>query len=138
MATAAMEVTSMVARAGRRPADAAIHDRLVDWGRAVGGRQLAGDWPSTTLLGRLIEFGPMGAGQPGAPMPLGDPAIVDTEHAVARLPLRYRKAIVDFYASVNRLNTSICARRARCSNRQFQDLLKHARIMLSDEFRKGV
>lgn len=138
MATMAMEVASMTQRAGRRPADAAIHDRLVDWGRAVGGRQLAGDWPSTTLLGRLIEFGPMGAGQPGALAPLGDPVIVDTEHAIARLPQRYRKAIVDFYASVNRLNTSLCARRARCSNRQFQDLLKHARMMLSDDFsRRG-
>lgn len=128
----------MAPRAGRRPADADIHDRLVDWGRAVGGRQVAGDWPSTTILGRLIEFGPMGAGQAGSTGPIGDPAIVDTEHAVARLPARYRRAVVDFYAGANRLNVSICARRARCSNRQFQDLLKHARIMLSDEFRRGV
>lgn len=138
MAMAAMEVIEMTNRAGRRPADAGIHDRLVTWGRAVGGRQLAGDWPSTTLLGRLIDFGPMGAGQPGAPAPMGDPAVVDTEHAVGRLPSRYRKAVVDFYASAIRLNTSLCARRARCSNRQFQDMLKHARIMLSDDFsRRG-
>jgi hypothetical protein len=122
----------MARRPGRQPSDPAIHERLQDWGRDVGGRYSVGDWPAATLLSRLIEFGPMGASQAGAPAPLGDPRIVETERAVMALPSRYRAAVVAFYASATRFNTSLCARRARLSNRQFQDVLKHARVMLGD------
>jgi hypothetical protein len=85
-----------------------------------------------TLLSRLIEYGPMGASQAGAPAPLGDPKIAETERAVAQLPPRYKRAIVAFYAQSIRGNTTLCAKHCHCSIRQLQDTLKHARLMISD------
>jgi hypothetical protein len=133
MATATWEISGMTTRPGRRPsADPVVVERLEQWGRDVGQRSTPGDWPAMTLLSRLIEYGPMGASQAGAPAPLGDPKIAETERAVAQLPPRYKRAIVAFYAQSIRGNTTLCARHCHCSIRQLQDTLKHARLMISD------
>lgn len=132
MATATWEITSMMLRAGRKPVDRFMHDELVDWGQSVGGRQVPNDWPTSTILGRLIEFGITGAGQPGITAPQGDPRIVAIERAVAGLPSRHRRAVVSFYAGRNAGNSTLCARECRCSIRVLQETLRHAREFLAE------
>jgi hypothetical protein len=126
------ETTTMHTRPGRRPScDPRVETLLQQWGADVGSRLTVGDWPQTTILGRLIELGANGASQAGAPPPLGNPDVVRVERAVMLLHPKHRRAVIEFYASRNRGNVSLCARQCRCSNRQLQDLLKHARDFLA-------
>ena len=126
------ETTTMHMRPGRRPScDPRVEALLHSWGADVGSRLTVGDWPQTTILGRLIEFGVTGASMAGAPPPPGSPDVVRVERAVMLLPAKHRRAVIEFYAGRHRGNVSLCARLCRCSNRQLQDVLKHARDFLS-------
>lgn len=100
-----------------------VHMRLEAWGKWA--HENTGAWPPQTLLGRMIEQGPMGAAQAGKP-PISMPAeIAATDAAVARLGMIDRRALTDYYTRWEPLE--VLARRASMRTRQLQRVLQRAR-----------
>jgi hypothetical protein len=101
-----------------------VHSRLEKWGKWSRDCE-ARAWPEATMLGRLIEQGPMGAAQSGKPpisMP-DDVAAVDA--AVARLGDIDKGVIKSYYMRWETIETT--ARRNGMRLRQLQNVLRRAR-----------
>lgn len=101
-----------------------VHERLEAWGRWARDSEVRA-WPKTTLLGRVIEQGPMGASQQGKP-PINIPdqvAVVDA--AVCRLGAIDRGVIQTYYLRWEPIE--VMARRHKMRVRQFQNVLRRAR-----------
>jgi len=105
------------------PETKAIHIRLEQWGAET--RERLSGFPETTLLGRLIEQGPMGAGQSGRPpVSLSGPAArIDT--CVAKLCQIDQKALRTYYQ--RQLSREMLARELKMRERQAQNVLRRAR-----------
>lgn len=104
-----------------------VHLRLEEWANAVGSDQLNG-WPKVTMLGRLIEQGPMGASQQGKPPVSISDAVAIVDAAVARLGEVDRKVIRSYYLHCD--STEVNARRVNMRVMQFNNVLKRARWRL--------
>jgi hypothetical protein len=105
------------------PEDRAIHIRLEQWGAET--REKITGWPEKTLLGRLIEQGPMGAGQSGQPpVSLSDPA-ARVDLCVAKLCVIDQRALRLYYQGWYVRET--LAKLLNMRERQAQNVLKRAR-----------
>lgn len=104
-----------------------VHLRLEAWGRWA--HEGNGAWPSITPIGRMMEYGPLGAAQPGKPPITMPEEIAVTDAAVARLCVIDRRAIVAYYTREEPIEA--CAKRIRMSVRHFQRVLWRARHRLA-------
>lgn len=100
-----------------------IHIRLEQWGAET--RERIAGWPEKTLLGRLIEQGPMGAGQEGRPpVVLSEPA-AHVDVCVARCCQIDQRALRLYYQGW--MAMSELAEKLRMRERQAQNVLRRAR-----------
>lgn len=105
------------------PETKAVHIRLEQWGAET--RQRLNGWPEKTLLGRLIEQGPMGAPQAGSPpVELSDPA-ARIDVCVAKLCQIDQRALKLYYQQ--QIARESLARQLRMRERQAQNVLRRAR-----------
>jgi hypothetical protein len=105
------------------PETRTIHKRLAAWGIWAFEHRRA--WPAITLLGRLIEQGPHGAGQSGA-LPLErSPANERLDSVVAKLCEIDKWALDEYYRKAVPLEG--IARQKRKTVRQVQNILNRAR-----------
>lgn len=127
MAACAFEVMRMAhdVRTNRMdPEVKLVHARLEQWARWARDQE-ANAWPTTTLLGRVIEQGTDGAGQQGRP-PISIPdAVAVTDAAVCSLGAIDREVIKTYYLRWEPIE--VMARRHQMRVRQFQNLLRRAR-----------
>lgn len=101
-----------------------VHARLEAWGKWARDAGLRA-WPAETLLARVMEQGPMGAGQQGRP-PISMPDEIATiDAAVTRLGDIDRRVVQTYYLRWEPLE--IMARRHSLRARQFQNVLRRAR-----------
>lgn len=105
-----------------------VHLRLEKWGSATRDSALV-SWPKVTMLGRLIEQGPMGAGQAGRPPVSLSEEDAATDVAVSRLGDIDRQAIKEYYQGW--MTIDILAKTMRIRVRQAQNILRRARWRLS-------
>jgi hypothetical protein len=105
------------------PETKAIHIRLEQWGAET--RENLSGYPRVTLLGRLIEQGPMGASQTGKPpVSLSEPAArVDT--CVGKLCQIDQRALKFYYQA--QISREVLARKMSMRERQAQNVLRRAR-----------
>jgi DNA-directed RNA polymerase specialized sigma24 family protein len=100
-----------------------IHLRLELWGRET--RNRLNGWPETTLLGRLIEQGPMGAPQAGRPpTDLSEPS-ARVDGCVAKLPQIDQRVLRTYYQ--RQLSREDLGRVCGMRERQAQNVLRRAR-----------
>lgn len=105
------------------PEDRVIHIRLEQWGSET--RQRANGWPEKTLLGRLIEQGPMGAPQAGSPPVELSEAAAHIDVCVAKLCQIDQRALKLYYQQW--MAREDLARRLHMRERQAQNVLRRAR-----------
>lgn len=108
------------------PETKAVHIRLEQWGAET--REDLHAFPPVTMLGRLIEQGPMGAGQTGKPpVALSDPA-ARVDACVAKLSGVDQRALRLYYQAW--MGVEVLARELRMRERQAQNVLRRARWRL--------
>ena len=101
----------------------AVHIRLEQWGAET--RERIAGWPEKTLLGRLIEQGPMGAGQTGTPpVDLSEPA-AHIDACVAKCCVIDQKALRLYYQGW--MTMYELGKRMSMRERQAQNVLRRAR-----------
>lgn len=105
------------------PETKAVHVRLELWASHTRGELRA--WPAVSMLGRLIEQGPTGAGQQGRGPTSMSEEDAATDAAVARLGDIDRRVIEVYYRS--NISKEDAARSCRMRLRQFQNVLRRAR-----------
>jgi hypothetical protein len=123
------EVAVLVERDGRTmnnmdPETKRIHVLLDQWGRATRA-DIDNGWPPATLLGRMIDQGPMGASQTGRPPTTMSEQDQRTDSAVAKLCEIDRKAVTFYYQKWVTLDMLAKAMGMRV--RQTQNVLRRAR-----------
>ncbi len=101
-----------------------VHAKLEAWGSWAREAHLRA-YPPSTLLGRMIEFGAQGSSQQGRPPVSMPDEIAHVDAAVAKLGDIDRRAVLAYYTYWDA--PEICAKRARLSLRQFQNVLRRAR-----------
>ena len=101
-----------------------VHLRLEEWGRWARDAEMR-PWPRRTLLGRVIDQGPSGAGETGRP-PIAMPdAIAVVDAAIAKLGAIDRGVVQTYYQRWEA--PEVMARRLHMRVRQFQSVLRRAR-----------
>ncbi len=100
-----------------------VHGLLETWGKTCADRFRA--WPNTTVLGKLIEFGPMGAAQPGKPVESIPEDMARVDAAISKLGQIDKKVIVAYYTRYE--PPEVVARRLHMRYRQLQAVLRRAR-----------
>jgi len=105
------------------PETKAAHLRLEEWGQAT--RDSLNGYPSVTLLGRLIEQGPMGAGQSGKPPVSLSESAARADTCVAKLCQIDQRVLRYYYQ--HWVGTDEVARAMRMRPRQAQNVLRRAR-----------
>jgi hypothetical protein len=109
------------------------HAELEVWGRETRDGTENG-LPGTTLLGRVIEFGPMGAGQGGrGPSDMSERA-ARVDACVARLWQIGQRCIKSYYRSSEPLQ--VLARREGITERHFQEVLRRSRWLIGSWLRE--
>lgn len=104
-----------------------VHARLEEWA-AHNRDRFAQAWPAVTVLGRVAEFGPMGASQ-GSQAPDNVPqSVTNIERAVLKLGEIDRKVITQYYTRWSMLR--IMARKCGMRDREFQRVLDRARFRI--------
>lgn len=103
-----------------------VHDQLEAWGKWVRSNELH-PWPTTTLLGRIIEQGANGAAQGGKP-PEMPRDIEVVEIGILRLPARDREVCIAYYTLWQ--PPEAIARKVRMSVRQMQSSLYRSRVRI--------
>ena len=129
----AMSVEASEIRDGRTmnhmdPEGKRVHARLEAWARWSRDASLRA-LPAVSVIGRMMEYGALGAAQAGRP-PISIPeeiALVDA--AVARLESLDQRVLKAYYLHWETIETS--AHRVHRSVRQLQSLLKRARWRLA-------
>lgn len=104
-----------------------VHLRLEAWGEWAKQHESIG-YPAITPIGRMMEYGPMGAAQEGRPPVSMPDEIAATDAAVARLGAIDRKAVTEYYTRWEA--AEVIARRCGLRVRQFQSVLRRARWRL--------
>lgn len=105
-----------------------VHVRLEAWADWVR-TELPREFPSITVLGRVIEQGALGAAQ-GTAAPINMPeAVAITEKAVLRLGQIDQKVIRAYY--FNWAPVEMLARRVHMRRREFENVLRRARWRVS-------
>lgn len=105
------------------PETKAIHIRLEQWGAET--RENLSGYPPITLLGRLIEQGPMGASQTGKPpVSLSEPA-ARIDCCVGKL-CQIDQRVLKFYYQAQ-ISRDVLARKMSMRERQAQNVLRRAR-----------
>jgi|GEM_PF-1260625 len=99
------------------------HLRLEEWGRET--RDASNGYPSTTLLGRLIEQGPMGAGQSGKPPVSLSESASRADACVAKLCQIDQRVLRYYYQ--HWVGVEEVAKFMRMRVRQAQNVLRRAR-----------
>lgn len=89
-------------------------DALAAWATWVRGNQ--GAWPARTLLGRIIEQGPSGAGQ-GSEVQGMPETVLRTDQAVAHIDVILRQVIKVYY--LTHAASEFKANQCRCSRATF-------------------
>jgi hypothetical protein len=105
-----------------------IHAELVIWGRETRDRFLHG-WPTSTLLGRLIEQGPNGASQSGSAPTAVSPRSQVIEACWCRLWGKGKTAIDLYYHTTDA--PEAIARQMGISKRKLQYTLERARYLIA-------
>jgi hypothetical protein len=105
------------------PETKAIHIRLEQWGLET--RDSLNGYPAVTLLGRLIEQGPMGAGQQGRPPVTLSVAAAHVDVCVGKLCQIDQRALRYYYQA--QISREILAKRLSMRVRQAQNVLRRAR-----------
>lgn len=101
-----------------------VHVRLEEWGKWARDAEIR-PWPRRTLLGRVMDQGPSGAGESGRP-PISMPnAIALVDAAVSRLGDIDRRVVQTYYLRWE--PPEVMARRVGMRLRQFQSVLRRAR-----------
>lgn len=109
------------------PETKAIHIRLEQWGLET--RDSLNGYPSITLLGRLIEQGPMGAGQQGKPPVDLSEAAAHVDACVGKL-CQIDQRVLKFYYQAQ-ISRDVLAHKMRMRERQAQNVLRRARWRLA-------
>ena len=107
------------------PDTKAVHIRLEAWGSWAKGSEVRA-WPSSTLLGRIIEQGAQGAGQAGRPPTDMPDSIARIDAAVAKLPEPDKGIVLDYYVGPW-MSFEVMARKHRVTVRRLQIVLRRAR-----------
>jgi hypothetical protein len=123
------EVSVKIERDGRTmnnmdPETRTIHIRLERWGKATRAG-IENGWPPSTMLGRMIDQGPMGAAQTGRPPTSLSEEDQRTDAAVAKLCDIDRKALTCYYQGW--MTVDMLAKRLSMRVRQAQNVLRRAR-----------
>lgn len=105
------------------PETKAAHLRLEEWGRETHDN-LTG-YPPQTLLGRLIEQGPMGAGQTGRPPVTLSESAARADACVAKLCQIDQRVLRYYYQ--HWVGTDEVARVMKMRERQARNVLRRAR-----------
>ena len=109
------------------PNELGLHRKLEEWGSWARECEVAG-YPPVTLLGRLIEFGAIGASHPSEP-PISIPqsvALIDS--AVAKLEATLRSCLIAYYTHWESIGVS--ARRVGLDEHRFAAMIGRARKQL--------
>ena len=115
---------------GLPPEARVVHAELTAWGHWARTAEERGFSPISPI-GRMIEYGPLGAAQGGKPPVIMPPAIARIDGAIARLPPSEKSAVVAYYTHYEPVEAS-CKRWKKGSNvRAFQYVLRRARERLS-------
>ena len=122
---------SAVGRPLRGPL-AIVDLRLQAWGREQSGGLPGLGYPAVSVIGRLIEYGPMGAGAHVVATPQADPAISEIDRIVAQLTPRYRRVLRAWYTGHTSYNRTVAARQARLEPWSFDEYLRHARGQVAE------
>lgn len=101
-----------------------VHSLLVEWGSVC--RDTHRAWSSGTVLSKLIEFGPMGAGQSGKPNETIPDRLAHVDAAVSRLGAIDKASIKEYYTRGEEPLEAV-ARRLRMRTRELQNVLRRAR-----------
>jgi DNA-directed RNA polymerase specialized sigma24 family protein len=102
-----------------------VHTRLEAWAQWAREFQEARAYPSMSTVGRMMEYGALGASQEGRP-PISMPdEIAEVDAAVARLCDMDNRAIKAYYLHWEPIEN--CAKRLNMNVRPFQSLLRRAR-----------
>jgi len=106
-----------------------VEYRLDRWGRMARGRYDMADGGSLNILSRLIEEGPTAAAQSTdwASDHLPDD-VLETDQAIARLPLRYQEAVRIHYMTGRNWPTSAKAKHIHTSRATFFLRLNAAKV----------
>lgn len=105
------------------PETKAIHIRLERWGAET--RERLSGYPAATLLGRLMEQGPMGAAQMGKPLvELSEPS-ARIDACVGKLCQIDQRALKFYYQQ--QISREVLARKMSMRERQAQNVLRRAR-----------
>lgn len=105
------------------PETKAVHIRLEQWGLET--RDSLNGYPPVTLLGRLMEQGPMGAGQQGRPPVALSEAAAHVDACVGKLCQIDQQALRLYYHS--QIPRELLAKRLHMRVRQAQNVLRRAR-----------
>jgi DNA-directed RNA polymerase specialized sigma24 family protein len=111
------------------PQTKAVHIRLEAWGSWAKGSEVRA-WPSSTLLGRIIEQGAQGAGQAGRPPTDMPDSIARIDAAVAKLPAPEKAVVLTYYVGAW-MAPEVIARKHRISTKQLKMMLRRARWRVS-------
>lgn len=105
-----------------------IHADLEVWGKETRDRAENG-LPAVTILGRLIDQGPMGAGQTGRPTSDLSPRSALIDACVARLWGIGKRCIKRYYQSWEPME--VMARKEGISVSQMKDVLRRSRWLIN-------
>lgn len=105
------------------PETKAVHIRLERWGSETRGG--LNGYPSVTLLGRLIEQGPMGAGQQGRPPVELSESSAHVDSCVGKLCQIDQRALRYYYQ--RQIPREVLAKLMSMRVRQAQNVLRRAR-----------
>jgi hypothetical protein len=105
------------------PETRAVHLRLEQWGAET--RENPSGYPPVTMLGRLMEQGPMGASQTGRPPVTLSEAASHIDVCVAKLCQIDQRALRFYYQA--QISREMLAARLRMRERQAQNVLRRAR-----------
>lgn len=104
-----------------------VHARLEEWGTETKAKEENG-YPASTLLGRVIDHGPMGASQSGmGPTSLSE-HVANVDAAVARLWGQGQRCIKRYYKSWE--PPEVMAQKEGLKLRQFQEVLRRSRDLI--------
>jgi len=98
--------------------------RLEEWARWRGkvGQEMG--WPAETLLARIVEYGPLGAGSAGKP-PIEMPApVAEIDKILAKMPETLRLVIICYYTTWQPF--PLKARDCRMSTSKYRNRLEAA------------
>jgi hypothetical protein len=108
------------------PETKAVHIRLEQWGAET--RESLHGYPPVTMLGRLIEQGPMGAAQTGKPPVALSDAAARVDACVAKLCQIDQRALRAYYQGW--MTVYELSRKLSMRERQAQNVLRRARWRL--------